>query len=267
MGGRAACHGRTHSSARVSKRQLSPLPPVRLPTGQTRAPRTAPVLVATSCPRGPASPRSPKTVAPSSAGNTCQWLRKELLQNEQRQPHGGIALHIDLTRPTKAVGTRGIRGFSRGHERIGTRSQPRSWTSATGVVRPRMHPASSRWIGLINFLVQLCFHSITLQIHNSWHPRWAYQFRISRLNPRATRTDSRLCSISAPCERLNMSACYQRGLRAQRASCSNIVATVLAGSMRPRCPLLPSSCSISHHAVLHHLKALSVTVLEHPRTV
>jgi len=31
-GGRAACHARTHSSARVSKRQLSPLPPVRLPT-------------------------------------------------------------------------------------------------------------------------------------------------------------------------------------------------------------------------------------------
>jgi len=31
--------------------------------------------------------------------------------------HGGIALDIDLTRSTKAVGSRGICGFSRGHER------------------------------------------------------------------------------------------------------------------------------------------------------
>jgi len=57
--------------------------------------------------------------------------------------HGGIALHIDLNRSTKAVGSRGIRGFSRGHERIGTRSQPHFWTSAARVVRLRMHPASA----------------------------------------------------------------------------------------------------------------------------
>jgi len=81
-GRRAACHARTHSSARVLQRRISPLPPVRLPTGKTPAPQTTPVLVATSCPRGPASPRSPKTVAPASTGNTCQWLRKELLQIE-----------------------------------------------------------------------------------------------------------------------------------------------------------------------------------------
>jgi len=64
--------------------------------------------------------------------------------------HGSIALHIDLTRSTKASGSRGIRGFSRGHERIGTRSQPRSWTLATRVVRLRMHPSSARSTGLIN---------------------------------------------------------------------------------------------------------------------
>ena len=64
--------------------------------------------------------------------------------------HGGIALHIDLTRSTKAVGSRGIRGFSRGHERTGTRSQPHFWTSAARVVRLRMHPASAWSMGLIN---------------------------------------------------------------------------------------------------------------------
>jgi len=64
--------------------------------------------------------------------------------------HGSIALHIDLTRSTKASGSRGIRVFSQGHGRIGTRSQPRSWTLATRVARLRMHPASARSMGLIN---------------------------------------------------------------------------------------------------------------------
>jgi len=64
--------------------------------------------------------------------------------------HGGIALHVDLTGSTKAVGSRGIRGFSRGHRRIGTRSQPRSCTLAPRFVRLRIHPASARSMGLMN---------------------------------------------------------------------------------------------------------------------
>jgi len=63
---------------------------------------------------------------------------------------GGIALHIDLTRSTEALGSRAIRGFSRGHERIGTLTQPRSWTSATQIVRLRMQPTSAQSTGLIN---------------------------------------------------------------------------------------------------------------------
>jgi len=37
--------------------------------------------------------------------------------------HGGIALHIDLTRSTKALRSHGIGGLSRDHKRIAKRSQ------------------------------------------------------------------------------------------------------------------------------------------------